>query len=62
MDTPRLQKLAPKRFVSEFMAGNRPVVVTDALEGWQLAERWTPATWSSVSAKSGSRSTTAIST
>jgi hypothetical protein len=42
MDTPRLQKLAPKRFVSEFMAGNRPVVVTDALEGWQLAERWTP--------------------
>jgi hypothetical protein len=42
MDPPRLQKLASERFMSDYMALNRPVVVTDALDGWRLSERWTP--------------------
>lgn len=42
MDPQRLQKLSPERFASDFMARNRPVVVTDALDEWRLAERWTP--------------------
>ncbi|HEX2826039.1 MAG TPA: cupin-like domain-containing protein [Burkholderiales bacterium] len=42
MDPQRLQNLSPERFATDFMARNRPVVVTDALDGWRLSERWTP--------------------
>ena len=42
MQIERLQKLSPDRFVSHYMAENRPVIVTDALDDWRLDELWTP--------------------
>jgi Cupin-like domain len=38
----RIQQLSPERFVSDYVTRNEPVIVTDALEDWLWAERWTP--------------------
>lgn len=37
-----LGQLSVRRFLDEFVAANRPVVVTGALESWDIANNWTP--------------------
>ena len=43
MSIERLHRVQPERFIADYMAQNRPVVVSDALDGWRLDEWWTPA-------------------
>lgn len=42
MSIERRAGLDAHRFIEEYVRANKPVVVTDALEGWGLPERWTP--------------------
>ena len=36
-------ELPPARFLAEFVAANRPVIVTGAMHSWKIEENWTPA-------------------
>lgn len=36
-------ELSEQRFLADYVALNRPVVVTGALESWDIANKWTPA-------------------
>src|SRR5687768_3561731 len=42
MDIERVSAISPERFERDYLRVNHPVVVTDALAGWDLAGRWTP--------------------
>jgi Cupin-like domain len=38
-----LNDLPVERFLREFSAGNRPVIVTGAMDSWHIEDNWTPA-------------------
>jgi jumonji domain-containing protein 7 len=38
----RIPRVSSSRFSAEFAGGNTPAIITDALEDWRVAERWTP--------------------
>jgi hypothetical protein len=38
-----LSDLPVERFLHEFVASNRPVIVTGAMDSWNIADNWTPA-------------------
>lgn len=42
MTIERVQGLSQEEFSKRYVEKNRPVIVTDALTDWKLAERWTP--------------------
>jgi len=42
MEIERLRALSKQQFLSGYVGQNRPVVVSDALDGWRLQEVWTP--------------------
>lgn len=42
MKIERLKDVDQDVFMSDYMVGNRPVIIADALTDWALAERWTP--------------------
>jgi Cupin-like domain len=38
----RADQLSPESFLSEFVAQNRPVIVTGEMESWDIGNNWTP--------------------
>lgn len=39
---PRCESLDPDTFIGEYLRGNSPVIVTDAMRDWPAAKLWTP--------------------
>ncbi|WP_207001554.1 cupin-like domain-containing protein [Trinickia mobilis] len=44
----RVSHISAETFVKEYIARNRPVIVTDAMNGWAAREKWTPQYFSNV--------------
>lgn len=39
---PRRENLSRREFVQDYLLGNRPVIVTDAIQEWEALSRWSP--------------------
>jgi histone arginine demethylase JMJD6 len=42
LEVPRREHLGRDEFVREYVLGNRPVIVTDAIREWRALSRWSP--------------------
>jgi Cupin-like domain len=42
MQIDRHSRLSERVFIDEYQTANRPVIVTDAMDGWEAKSKWTP--------------------
>lgn len=42
MKLERRSGLTPEQFVTEHIVANKPVIITDAMSGWEISTQWTP--------------------